>query len=155
MRSAAPLFLLPFLLSLTNSARVTFSDGGNYTISSDYQDANIVVLASTSLTLLSQDANDNSGYTISAPSSTDDGESAIRIENSFLNAYGGTIVGAPSIGGTGVTITTGKDRDSKSYATFEDGVEIVGGNAGRESTTQGGHAVSVLQMGAEVCITYI
>ena len=63
-------------------------------------------------------------------------------------------MGAPSIGGTGVTITTDKDRDSKSYATFEDGVEIVGGNAGRESTTQGGHAVSVLQMGAEVCITY-
>ena len=64
-------------------------------------------------------------------------------------------MGAPSIGGTGVTITTDKDRDSKSYATFEDGVEIVGGNAGRESTTQGGHAVSVLQMGAEVCITYM
>lgn len=34
-------------------------------------------------------------------------------------------------------------------------MEIVGGSAGRESTTQGGHAVSVLQMGAEVCLEYV
>lgn len=50
-----------------------------------------------------------------------------------------------------MTVTTDKDRDSKSYATFEDGVEIIGGSAGRESTTKGGDAVQIIQQGAEVC----
>lgn len=65
-----------------------------------------------------------------------------------------------------MTITTDKDRDSTSYAVFEDGVEIVGGSAGRESTTQGGNAVQILQLGAQVgifclqmvvhhCITFV
>lgn len=143
MRSAATLLLS--LLPLTNSARLTFSDGGNYTISSNYDDTNIFVLNSTSLTL-SPDA-----YAINAPSSTDDGESAIRVENAYLYVHGGQIAGAANIGGSGVTVTTDKDRDSKSYATFEDGVEIIGGSAGRESTTKGGDAVQIIQQGAEVC----
>jgi hypothetical protein len=143
MRSYATLLLS--LFPLTNSARLTFSDGGNYTISSNYDETNIFVLNSTSLTL-SSDA-----YSINAPSSTDDGESAIRVENAYLHVNGGKITGAANIGGSGVTITTDKDRDSKSYATFEDGVEIIGGSAGREHTTKGGDAVQIIQQGAEVC----
>lgn len=158
--AVATLVLLSFL-PLTDSARITFSDGGNYTISTSSTDTNIFVLNSTSLTLSSEDT-----YTVAAPSSTDDGESAIRVENAHLYAYGGKISGAANIGGSGVTITTDKDRDSTSYAVFEDGVEIVGGSAGRESTTQGGNAVQILQLGAQVgifclqmvvhhCITFV
>lgn len=143
MRSVALLFLILTLPS--DSARLTFSDGGNYTISTSYDETNIFVLNSTSLTL-TQDT-----YTINAPASTDNGESAIRVENSQLYASGGIITGASQIGGSGVTITTDKDRDSTSFAVFEDGVEIVGGSAGRESTTRGGNAVQILQQGARVC----
>ena len=146
MRSSS--LLLLSILPLTESSRLTFSDGGNYTISSDYNDINIFVLNSTSLTL------SDAAYTIIAPSSTDDGESAIRVENSHLYAKGGKVVGAAVIGGAGVTITTDKDRDSESYATFEAGVEIVGGSATRRSTTQGGNAVQIIQMGAQVWFCY-
>jgi len=142
----ASLLLLPFL-HLSNSARLIFSDGDNYTIGSNYEDTNIFVLNSTSLTLAS-----DATYIINAPSSTDDGEIAIRVENAYLYAHGGKIIGSAGIGGTGVTITTDKDRNSKSYAIFEEGVEIVGGSAGRESTTQGGNAVAIIQRGAEVCL---
>jgi hypothetical protein len=145
MRSAAT-FIFLSLIHLTASSRLTFSDGGNYTISSNYEDINIFVLNSTSLTLSS-----DTSYAINAPPSTDDGESVIRIENALLYANGGKIVGASGIGGSGVTITTDKDRDSKSYAIFEAGVEIIGGSASRESTTQGGNAVQIIQLGAEVC----
>lgn len=147
MRSSS--LLLIGLLPLTKSSRLTFSDGGNYTISSNYNDINVFVLNSTSLTL------SDAEYTIVAPPSTDDGESAIRVQNSYLYAKGGKVIGAAVIGGSGVTITTNKERDSKSYATFEAGVEIVGGSATRQSTTQGGNAVQIIQMGSEVCYALV
>ena len=148
MRSAITLLLL--FVPPADSARLTFSDGGNYTISTSFQDTNIFVLNSTSLTL----APDNN-YAINAPASTDDGESAIRVENSQLYASGGIITGAAQIGGSGVTITTDKVRGSTSFAVFEEGVEVIGGGAGRESTTQGGNAVQILQQGAQVCIEFL
>jgi hypothetical protein len=131
------------LNSVHSSSRVNFTDGGNHTITSDYEDANIYVLNKTSLTF-------NSGYFITAPSSTDYGEEAIRVQDSFFYAQSGVIVGAAGIGGTGVTITTNKERGSTSYATFETGIEVYGGSAGREHTTKGGNAVQILQMGSEV-----
>ncbi|KAL3787522.1 hypothetical protein HJC23_013731 [Cyclotella cryptica] len=138
------LLLLSHLLLSTNSLPLTFSDGNNHTITQNYTNTNVFLLNGTTL-LLAQHAT-----IISAPPSSSDAEEAIRVENSIFIGQGGIIVGGEGVGGTGVTVTTNKESDQVSSATFEGGIEVYGGSAGRESTTRGGNAVQILQVGSEV-----
>lgn len=139
-RIAAALILL--VPSSVHGERVYFNDTGIHVIEQDYENHNIFVLDGTTLTL-------DGGQSIKAPSSSDDGEDAIRVEDASFNATRGKIYGGLGVGGSGVTISTTRDSIYPSTAIFEAGVEIFGGDATRERTTKGGDAVQVLQSGSK------
>ncbi|KAL7517945.1 hypothetical protein ACHAWX_002818, partial [Stephanocyclus meneghinianus] len=135
--------LLSLLLLSTTSLPISYSDGKSHTITQNYTDTNVFLRNGTTLTLTAHSV-------ISAPPSSSDAEEAIRVENAVFIGRGGVIVGGELVGGAGVTVTTDKERDSVSMATFEKGIQVYGGSAGREYTTRGGNAVQILQVGAEV-----
>eukprot|EP00581_Thalassiosira_minuscula_P018961 CAMPEP_0183722012 /NCGR_PEP_ID=MMETSP0737-20130205/14093_1 /TAXON_ID=385413 /ORGANISM="Thalassiosira miniscula, Strain CCMP1093" /LENGTH=310 /DNA_ID=CAMNT_0025952097 /DNA_START=373 /DNA_END=1306 /DNA_ORIENTATION=+ len=111
----------------------------------DYNSHNIFVVNGTKLTLQSG--------SITAPDSGGDGEDAVRVVNADFHAISGKISGGQGVGGTGVTITTERNSEyPNGTATFEAGVEVYGGDAVRETTTQGGDAIQVLQGGSTVTI---
>ena len=136
------LTLLLLMISWVSGDRVWFSDNTDtqLVIDQDYNDHNIFIVNGTIVTM-------NDGA-ITAPSKTDDGEDAIRVEDATFIANNGTIKGGVEIGGTGVTISTTRGSDTPGSATFNDGVEVYGGDATRVDTTKAGDAVQILQSGS-------
>jgi len=138
------LTLLLLMISWVSGDRVWFSDNTDtqLVIDQDYNDHNIFIVNGTTVSL-------DNGYAITAPSKTDDGEDAIRVEDATFIANNGTIKGGVEIGGTGVTISTTRGSDISGSATFNDGVEVYGGDATRVDTTKAGDAVQILQSGSK------
>ena len=135
-----PLFLIivallsaAHLAPSTNAIRLYFNDSATHQLdnnNSSYHAHNIFVSSGSTLELI--------GISITAPSSVDDGESAIRVDDAIFLGGSGTITGGANFGGVGVTIST--SRNSKfngAYASFSDGMTVYGGDAARNETTQG------------------
>ena len=138
--------VLFFLLTQSvQGEQLWFNDAGSHVIDGQNLDArNVFVVNGTTLTL-------QTGR-ITAPDSGDDGEDAVRIEDATFVAMNGTISGGLGVGGTGVTVSTTRDSDFPSTATFHAGVEVYGGDATREETTKGGDAIQVLHSGSRAVI---
>jgi len=136
------LTLLLSMISWVSGDRVWFNDNTDtqLDIDQDYNDHNVFIVNGTTVTM-------NDGA-ITAPSKTDDGEDAIRVEDATFIANNGTIKGGIEIGGTGVTISTTRGSDTPGIATFNDGVVVYGGDATRVDTTKAGDAVQILQSGS-------
>jgi hypothetical protein len=145
--SAITLLFLSLLLPSTTSLPISFSDGKNHKITQNYTNTNVFLRNGTTVTLTAHSV-------ISAPASSSDAEEAIRVENAIFVGRDGVIVGGEGVGGAGVTVTTDKERGRVSVATFEEGLQVYGGSAGRESTTRGGNAVQILLVGAEVSVFF-
>ena len=139
LRTIVALFALA---SAVHGERVIYDDTGIHVIDQDYTSHNIIITNGTIVTLENE-------YTIIAPDTSDDGEEAVRVEDATFHAKSGVIKGGLGIGGTGVTISTTRDSEYVGSVTFEDGIEVYGGDAVRERTTQGGDAVQVLQSGSK------
>ena len=137
------LTLLLLMISWVSGDRVWFSDNtdAQLVIDQDYNDHNIFIVNGTTVSL--------DGYAITAPKKSDDGEDAIRVEDATFIANNGTIKGGVEIGGTGVTISTTRGSDTPGIATFNDRVEVYGGDATRVDTTKAGDAVQILQSGSK------
>ncbi|KAL7543084.1 hypothetical protein ACHAXR_013038 [Thalassiosira sp. AJA248-18] len=145
-RSVAVLLLFVILASVQGE-RVWFSDTDEVrVIDQDYESHNVFVVNGTTVSL--------ENGSITAPDSGDDGEDAVRVVDATFHGISGKISGGLGLGGTGVTITTTRDSDEypPGTATFEAGVEVYGGDATREKTTQGGNAVQILQSGSKAVI---
>ncbi|KAL9184414.1 hypothetical protein ACHAXT_002500 [Thalassiosira profunda] len=138
---AAAAVLLLHIASHVQADRVVFDDGSAHDIDRDYEEHNLFVANGTTVFL-------EGGHTIAAPGSSDDGEDAIRVEDSSLRAFLGKIYGGHDVGGTGVTISTTRDAPPGTTY-FKWGIEVSGGDATRNETTRGGDAVQVLQSGSK------
>ena len=133
------------LLSLeANAIRLYFNDNSTtqFLQNISYPSHNIFISSGSTLQL-------TNGATITAPSSVDDGESAIRIDDASFIGVNGTIIGGANFGGSGVTLSTSRDAKQGATALFGDGMTVYGGDAARNETTQGGDAVQVLQSGSK------
>ncbi|KAL7454128.1 hypothetical protein ACHAWC_005770 [Mediolabrus comicus] len=152
MNTMASLLLLSaavLLTSTTNAApssssRIYYNDtlgeGSTHDLTTDINH-NIVVSSGVTLTLTSD-------ATITAPSSVDNGESAIRIEDAIFVGVNGTIRGGANFGGVGVTLTTTRNSNTPATALFDTAIRVYGGDASRNETTQGGDAIQILQSGS-------
>jgi hypothetical protein len=134
-----------YLTPSTNALRLYFNDSSTHQLDSTttYDAHNIFVSSGSTLELIN-------GAFITAPSSVDDGESAIRVDDAKFIGVNGTIIGGASVGGVGVTISTSRDSEfGGADASFGSGMTVYGGDAARKETTQGGDAVQVLQSGSK------
>lgn len=95
------------------------------------------------------------GYSIVAPDNNIAGDDAVRVQDATFLAKRGVIKGGLGVGGSGVTVTSTRDRNDSidgGTAIFEDGVEVYGGDAMRNETTQGGDAITILNEDSTVTI---
>mmetsp|Transcript_33965 Transcript_33965/g.69226 ORF Transcript_33965/g.69226 Transcript_33965/m.69226 type:complete len:280 (+) Transcript_33965:74-913(+) len=129
-------------LATTNAIRLHYNSSSTiHTLTNSfYPSHNIFISGGSTLQLLN-------GAAITGPSSVDDGESAVRIDDATFIAVNGTIVGGADFGGIGVTISS--SRDDNAEASFGTGMAVYGGDAARNKTTQGGDAVQVIHAGSK------
>jgi len=140
MKTVFLLLLIALGTAGTNAIRLYFNDSATHTLqNTSYPAHNIFISAGSTLQL-------TNGASITAPSSVDDGESAIRIDDASFIGVNGTIIGGANFGGIGVTISS--SRDVGAEALFGSGMTVYGGDAARKETTQGGDAVQVIQSGS-------
>eukprot|EP00984_Skeletonema_dohrnii_P026228 scaffold15554_cov155-Skeletonema_dohrnii-CCMP3373.AAC.2 len=142
MKIALLLLIAALNLATTNAIRLHYnsSDTIHSLTNSSYPSHNIFISGGSTLQLLN-------GASITAPSSVDDGESAVRIDDATFIAVNGTIIGGAGFGGIGVTISS--SRDFTAEASFGTGMAVYGGDAARNKTTQGGDAVQVIHAGSK------
>ena len=95
------------------------------------------------------------GYSITAPANNIAGDDAVRVQDATFIAKRGVIKGGLGVGGSGVTVTSTRDRNDSidgGTAIFEEGVVVYGGDATRNETTQGGDAITIMNEDSTVLI---